>query len=99
MLLELTGALALGLTIGFFIGRRYTDNQTIVRLRNRGYIIKYRSGGYYSSYSTGWYFVYHGFDNKLRSVTAEGELLPTFADAVANADAHYYAKTFPEEHK
>lgn len=95
MIVEMIFVLALGLAIGFYCGKSYTDNKITIKLRNRGYSIVYSDGGY--SRSSGWYFKYNGFDDKLRAIADEGPLLRKYADAVANADAHYYVKTIKNQ--
>jgi len=87
MLLE-TIVGATGLIVGFYLGKRHTDNKTVVRLRNRGYTISYVN----NYYEQGCRFTYNGFDKNLKSKSVKGPTLPSWKDAVANADAHYHAK-------
>lgn len=88
MILEISGGMVIGLIIGFAIGRYYTGNETVLRLRKRGYAIKCRANYYGPSY---YYFSYNGFDDRLQPITIIGNEFTVYDDAVANADAHYYA--------
>lgn len=89
----IVAAIVVGSVVGFVIGKSYTDNKTTVRLRKRGYTIKSVTNfGYHAGYK----FIYNGFNDKLQTVLSEGPTLPEWDDAVANADAHYYAKTIKD---
>lgn len=76
------------LVIGYAIGLRYIGSKTTDKLRKRGYTIVH-SHSYYDGNT--YQFIYNGFDDKLRAVQIKGAIFTDYDDAVANADAHYYA--------
>lgn len=66
----------------------YSETKIRATLRSRGYtIISTRSG-----YDTYYRFDYNGFDKNLRPISTQGPIMPSFNDAVANANAHFHAK-------
>jgi hypothetical protein len=89
MLLEIIIGIA-SFIVGLVIGKVHTGNATTERLRSRGYTIKHIHS---YAYPSGWRFYYTGFDKKLNPILVEGQLFTKYADAVANANAHFYAKT------
>lgn len=66
----------------------YNETRVRATLRARGYTIisKYGSDG------VEYRFDYNGFDKNLMPITIKGPMVPTFNDAVANANAHFHAK-------
>lgn len=78
----------IGVSIGYLIGTGRFASKTTARLRKRGYTIECRNS-YYDGNS--YRFSYNGFDDKLRAIKIEGPYFSDYNDAVANADAHFFA--------
>lgn len=88
MIIYIIPSVLIGLVIGFIVGRMYTGNETIIRLRKRGYTIHYTERYYDPS---GYKFIYNGFNDNLKPIRMEGPEFSKYDDAVANADAHFLA--------
>lgn len=80
--------------IGFLIGNANLESGIRAKLRKRGYTIIHKDGGYYGE--SGYKWTYNGYDNNVKQITIQGPLMPSFADVVANADAHFHAKIMKE---
>lgn len=71
--------------VGFYFGIYYRDDKELERLRKRGYAIETNRFG-----DLRW--VYRGFDKNAKSIRIDGPWVDTVKQAIANADAHHYAK-------
>lgn len=77
----------LGLLVGRVIPR---DSARIARLHKLGYYIRKSDHG-------AWFWVRPSFDKDLKPTWDEGRDLKNRVDAVANAEAHYYATITREQ--
>lgn len=88
ILLIIICSIIVGALVGYLIGTGRFASKTTARLRKRGYTID-RHNNYYDGNT--YRFSYNGFDDKLRAIQIMGPYFSDYDDAVANADAHYFA--------
>lgn len=76
------------LLVGFVLGKNYTGNKAIIRLRSRGYSLHVTR---YSDGNVEWWWTRHAFDKELQNIKTQSDIFPNKQDAIANADVHYHA--------
>lgn len=89
MLIELTITGIVSFVSGMLLADILTTQKTNDRLRKRGYVIEVETNYYRDAQ---YRFVYTYFDKHLNAKTYYGPYFDSRIDAIANADAHYYAK-------
>lgn len=89
MLIELTITGVVSFLLGMLLADTLVTRKTNDRLRKRGYVIEYKSS-YYDGNK--FRFVYIYFDRHMNAKAYYGPYFDNKVDAVANADAHYYAR-------